>query len=117
MFSKGVGLTGKSIGTVTKVGNVAKGGGFGSMMEASEAARYSKYWQNYAPKQITPGTTRLDWLRQSGRTGRMESSRVCRLPIFSTVLNYTIHLILSVKCSWVEWSVAECNPRTLFASL
>lgn len=51
-------------------------GGFGSMMEAGEAARYAKYWQSYAPKQISPGTTRMDWLRMSGRTGRMESSRV-----------------------------------------
>jgi hypothetical protein len=51
-------------------------GGFGSMMEAGEAARYTKYWENYAPKQVAPGTTRMDWLRVSGRTGRMESSRV-----------------------------------------
>lgn len=51
-------------------------GGFGSMMEAGEAARYAKYWESYAPKQITPGTTRMDWLRVSGRTGRMENSRV-----------------------------------------
>jgi hypothetical protein len=46
------------------------------MMEAGEAARYAKYWESYAPKQISPGTTRMDWLRVSGRTGRMESSRV-----------------------------------------
>ena len=51
-------------------------GGFGSMMEAGEAARYAKYWESYAPKQISPGTTTMDWLRVSGRTGRMESSRV-----------------------------------------
>ena len=51
-------------------------GGYGSMMEAGEAARYAKYWESYAPKQISPGTTRMDWLRVSGRTGRMESSRV-----------------------------------------
>lgn len=63
------------LGGIAEAGAGAKGG-LGSMMEASEAARYSKYWQNYAPKQITPGTPRLDWLRQSGRTGRMESSRV-----------------------------------------
>ena len=50
--------------------------GFGSMMEAGEAARYAKYWESYAPKQITSGTTRMDWLRVSGRTGRIESSRV-----------------------------------------
>jgi hypothetical protein len=56
--------------------NVAAKGGFSSMMEAGEAARYAKYWENYAPKQVAPGTTRMDWLRVSGRTGRMESSRV-----------------------------------------
>jgi hypothetical protein len=55
---------------------VAAEGGFGSMMEYEEAARYAKYWESYAPKQITPGISRLDWLRISGRTGRMESSRV-----------------------------------------
>lgn len=49
--------------------------GFGSMMEAGEAARYAKYWQNYAPK-LSPGTKRLDWLRVSGRTGQFENSRV-----------------------------------------
>lgn len=51
-------------------------GGFGAMMSADEAARYSKYWSNYAPKQISPGTTKMDWFRVSGRTGRTEASRV-----------------------------------------
>lgn|GEM_PF-6529108 len=55
---------------------VAAKGELGSMMEAGEAARYAKYWESYAPKQISPGTTRMDWLRVSGRTGRMENSRV-----------------------------------------
>jgi hypothetical protein len=55
---------------------VAAKGGLGSMMEAGEAARYAKFWESYAPKQISPGTTRMDWLRVSGRTGRMENSRV-----------------------------------------
>ena len=50
--------------------------GFGSMMEADEAARYAKYWERYAPDQFTPGTTRVDWLRENGRTGRIENSRV-----------------------------------------
>lgn len=50
--------------------------GFSSLMDMSEALRYNKYWQNYAPKQISPGTTRLDWIRESGRTGRIENSRV-----------------------------------------
>lgn len=50
--------------------------GFVSMMDPGEAARYAKYWQNYSPKQISPGTTRLNWTRVSGRTGRMENSRV-----------------------------------------
>lgn len=44
-------------------------------MDVGEAARYTKYWQNYAPKQVTLGTTRLDWSRESGRTGRMEFSK------------------------------------------
>jgi hypothetical protein len=50
-------------------------GGFGTMMEVEEAARYAKYWERYAPKLSTPGS-RIDWTRVSGRTGRMESSRV-----------------------------------------
>lgn len=45
-------------------------------MEASEAARYAKYWENYAPKYVAPGVTRLNWLRFSGRTGQRETSRV-----------------------------------------
>lgn len=55
----------------------AKGvGGFGSMMNPDEAARYTKYWTRYAPKQISPGEIRTDWFRVSGRTGRTEASRV-----------------------------------------
>jgi RHS repeat-associated protein len=50
-------------------------GGFGAMMEVEEAARYAKYWESYAPKLSTPGS-RIDWTRVSGRTGRMEISRV-----------------------------------------
>lgn len=45
-------------------------------MNAREAVRYNKYWSNYAPKQVAPGTSRLDWTRISGRTGRLENSRV-----------------------------------------
>jgi RHS repeat-associated protein len=56
--------------------SLASKGGYGSMMEASEAARYAKYWEGYAPKQISPGAIRMDWLRLSGRTGRMESSKL-----------------------------------------
>ncbi len=52
------------------------GKSFSSMMDASEAARYNKYWTKYASKQVSPGTKRLDWTRISGRTGRLESSRV-----------------------------------------
>jgi len=44
-------------------------------MSPKEAARYEKYWTNYAPK-LKPGATRLDWTRVSGRTGRLENSRV-----------------------------------------
>jgi hypothetical protein len=55
---------------------LAPTGNFRSHMEAAEAARYQAYWQRYAPDQVTPGTTRLDWLRMSGRTGRPETSRV-----------------------------------------
>ncbi len=72
-FVGGMIMKGASIGGIR---NVAPKGGFGSMMEAGEAARYAKYWGSYAPKQITPGTTRMDWLRVSGRTGIMENSRV-----------------------------------------
>ena len=35
-----------------------------------------EYWQGYAPEQVTPGTRRLDFTRESGRTGRVEESRV-----------------------------------------
>ena len=59
-----------------KATRAVKTGGYGAMMEADEAARYSKYWSNYAPKQISPGTKRIDWFRVSGRTGRTEASRV-----------------------------------------
>lgn len=45
-------------------------------MAPAEATRYQQYWQRYAPSQVQPGTGRVDFLRQSGRTGRMESSRV-----------------------------------------
>ena len=45
-------------------------------MTPAEAARYEKYWQNYSPKQVSPGTRRLDFERVSGRTGRSETSRV-----------------------------------------
>ncbi|HVI46523.1 MAG TPA: hypothetical protein VM802_16725, partial [Chitinophaga sp.] len=45
-------------------------------MEKGEAARYAKFWENYSPKQISPNSTRMDWLRVSGRTGSMETSRV-----------------------------------------
>jgi RHS repeat-associated protein len=45
------------------------------LMEAGEAARYAKYWQNYAPRQVEPGIGRLDWRRFSGRTNRFEDSR------------------------------------------
>ena len=68
-----------AIGPIAKEANVmtsAAKGGLGAMMEAGQAARYAKYWESYAPRKVTPGTSRLDWLRQSGRTGRMESSRV-----------------------------------------
>jgi hypothetical protein len=47
--------------------------GFTSMMEAHEAMCYAKYWENYAPQQISPGTTRYDFTRISGRTVRMEN--------------------------------------------
>ncbi len=49
---------------------------FASMMQPAEAGRYVQYWQRYSPTQVTPGIGRLDWIRVSGRTGRMESSRV-----------------------------------------
>jgi len=51
-------------------------GGFRSMMEPAEAARYDAYWQRYAPEQVAPGTGRLDFTRVSGRTGAVENSRV-----------------------------------------
>jgi hypothetical protein len=51
-------------------------GGFRSMMEPAEAARYDAYWQRYAPKQVAPGTGGLDFTRVSGRTGAIENSRV-----------------------------------------
>jgi len=35
-----------------------------------------EYWQRYAPDQVTPGIIRLDFRRISGRTGRIEDSRV-----------------------------------------
>ncbi|WP_343687762.1 RHS repeat-associated core domain-containing protein [Chryseobacterium gleum] len=60
---------------VSNKGASIKTEGFGSMMEPSEAARYAKYWQNYAPR-LSPGTNRMDWIRSSGRTGRIEVSRV-----------------------------------------
>ncbi len=34
------------------------------------------YWSRYAPKQVAPGVTRLDFGRVSGRTGAIEESRV-----------------------------------------
>lgn len=52
------------------------GGGFIGQMEADEARRYAEYWQRNAPKQVEPGTISLDWTRESGRTGRIEDSRV-----------------------------------------
>lgn len=55
---------------------VTKAEGFGALMEASEATRYAKYWEGYTPKYVARGATRLDWLKFSGRTGRMEASRV-----------------------------------------
>lgn len=51
-------------------------GGFRDQMSPEEAARYDEYWQRYAPDQVTPGTTRMDHTRISGRTGRVEDSRV-----------------------------------------
>jgi RHS repeat-associated protein len=71
----------KVLGTLSRARSVMygmgpKGGGFGALMEEAEAARYAKYWESYAPKQISPGTTRYDFLRVSGRTGRLEDSRV-----------------------------------------
>jgi RHS repeat-associated protein len=36
----------------------------------------AEYWQGYAPGQVSPGTTRMDHTRVSGRTGRTEESRV-----------------------------------------
>jgi hypothetical protein len=50
-------------------------GGFRAGMDAEEAARYDAYWQRGAPYQVTPGVTRLDVERVSGRTGAAESSR------------------------------------------
>ncbi len=41
-----------------------------------DSAEYAAYWTRKAPNQVTPGTKRLDHLRESGRTGRMEKSRV-----------------------------------------
>lgn len=49
---------------------------FSEEMTPAEAARYDKYWERYAPDQVAPGTTRVDWTRKSGRTGRTEESRV-----------------------------------------
>jgi hypothetical protein len=46
------------------------------MMNAAEASHYTKYWNSYAPKQISPGNVRLDWFRVSGHTGQSEVSRV-----------------------------------------
>ena len=62
--------------SVTRLRTCAPRGNFASQMEAAEAARYQAYWQRYAPDQVTPGITRLDWFRVSGRTGRLETSRV-----------------------------------------
>jgi RHS repeat-associated protein len=36
----------------------------------------NEYWQKHAPEQVSPGTRRLDWSCESGRTGRIEESRV-----------------------------------------
>ncbi len=47
---------------------------FRNSMSADELQRYEKYWQQYAPKQVTPGITRIDFTRISGRTGRSEVS-------------------------------------------
>jgi hypothetical protein len=48
---------------------------FVQMMEPAEAARYQAYWQRYAPD-VAPGVRRMDFQRVSGRTGRLETSRV-----------------------------------------
>jgi RHS repeat-associated protein len=48
----------------------------GGPSPSDDSLAYEKYWQRYAPDQVTPGTRRLDFMRQSGRTGRFENSRV-----------------------------------------
>jgi len=65
------GLTLLSRAPTSNTPDVAPAGNFDA-----EAARYQAYWQGYAPDQVTDGTTRLDWIRVSGRTGRYETSRV-----------------------------------------
>jgi hypothetical protein len=57
-------------------GIAASPSAFASQMSPAEAARYQAYWQRYAPRHLPPGTNRLDWCRVSGRTGRIEMSRV-----------------------------------------
>jgi len=71
--------TGQTIRTTARSnapGAARAPGTFAEQMTPAEAARYQQYWQRHAPQQVQPGTGRLDFLRQSGRTGRMESSRV-----------------------------------------
>lgn len=53
-FSAGAGVSSAIMMLGTDGESEAMGGGFGSLMEANEAARYAKYWENYSPKQISP---------------------------------------------------------------
>ena len=84
-FGKDAWGTGNALGNLGLLGLSAKLGRmsgateqvpFANLMDAAEAVRYEKYWQNYAPSQVAPGTTRLNWDRISGRTGQYENSTV-----------------------------------------
>ena len=48
----------------------------GGSSELGESFVPDSHWQTKAPSQVTPGTNRLDHTRISGRTGRVEQSRV-----------------------------------------
>ena len=68
-----IGVRGLSILQILSTASMAGSGGPGPI---DDSLAYEKYWQRYAPDQVTPGTGRLDFTRQSGRTGRFENSRV-----------------------------------------